>query len=167
MPSVTIRAVDAPPAAKAPPPRRAPLWRLFVWPHCMRPVTREQARRLEVSAIDGNCLRPWLLTGDIVLIDRQIEPQPGDLVLCEMVYQRRGSGLGSATLPPVVRMSVKQLREVDGKRFLCAADGAISATPHRVVGVVVGVQRRPSWRRWRVFTAPMQRLKFPVQPCAT
>jgi len=140
-------------------------WWPFSW--CAVPITREIARRLDVGIAEGACLAPYLQAGDIVFVDREQEPKSGDLVSVAMRYARRGTALGDAVSAPIVRQAVKQYQRVDGVDHLTSADGSVPASAHTITGVVVAVQRRPSWRRWRCIAAPMRRLSFPVQPCAT
>lgn len=94
--------------------------------------------------IDGDCLRPYFVTGDMVMIDADREPKDGDLVLVAMRYRRDGI-LGCGSIK--VAESVKKWRVIDGERRLCAADGSVSADAHEVRGTVVGWNRPRWWRR--------------------
>ncbi|MGQ0430116.1 MAG: hypothetical protein ACT4UQ_09305 [Gammaproteobacteria bacterium] len=109
----------------------------------------KRAGRLEPErwrVIREDCLRPWLLTDDAVMIDFDRAPADGDLVLVEARYRRAGAILlGDASI--VTIEAIKQLRIVNGEQFLCCSEGAVSAAAHRIVGVVVAWHRPGWWRR--------------------
>lgn len=99
----------------------------------------------DVRVLQGDCLCPFLVADDLVWFDRQREPRDGDLVIVAMLYRRYGGIMGAGQR--IDRHdAVKQLRIVDGERFLAAADGAVHADAHEVLGPVVA-WRRPGW--WR------------------
>ena len=142
-------------------PRRAPWWRL------LSPATAslrfDATHDHEAFGVEGDCLRPYLLPGDLVYVDRQLAPLDGELVLVDMRY-RKSSSLVGAGAPVITRRALKQYFADDEGGALCSADGAVHARAHRILGVVTIVQRRPSWRAWRCIRAPLRRMNFrPVE----
>jgi hypothetical protein len=96
---------------------------------------------VEPVGISGHCLDPWLSEGDVVAIDRELEPQDGDLVIVSLRYRKSLGFIGSAA-PTVRRDSMKQLRIVDGQSWLACADGWIEwPREGRLVGVVTAWHR--------------------------
>jgi len=122
-----------------------------------------RTRALDPSAwrvISENCLRPYLCDRDVVMIDFDRKPIDGDLVLVAMRYRRAGFIGGEGSLK--TQESCKQLRVVNGERYLCAADGDVSADPHEILGTVVAWYRPGWWRR----PSP-KRMNFKVPQTAT
>lgn len=171
MRAISILGADRSPAAKAPAPVRAPLWRFLPLFKRLQPLDTATTQRMYCVAIEGACLAPYLEPGDLAWVDPLRAPKPGDLVAALMRYEPAGVStmLGSRRPPPIERASLKQLqRGEDGELRLCAAEGCCFAREHRIEGVVVVVQRRPSWRRWRSLRAPLRRMEFlPIQSQAT
>jgi hypothetical protein len=65
-----------------------------------------------------------------------------------MQYGRNSTMLGANSGDFRERTAVKQLRITpDGERFLCAVDGAVSASAHEILGVVTAWYRPRWWRR--------------------
>lgn len=145
-------------------PQRAPLWLLLPLRHWFYLITSGAvANRVRLGKIQGNCLAPFLKTGDFICVDPERSAVPGDLVEVAMRYQsaQRFTTFGAHSPPPIVRQSVKQLqRDAAGELHLCSAEGSVPARHHEIVGVVMFVQRRPSLTRWRCRTAPMREMNF-------
>jgi hypothetical protein len=97
--------------------------------------------------IAGDCLRPWIVDGDLVWFDRTVDPQDGDVVVASMLYRRFGCNLLGALQEIQRRDAVKQLRIVAGEKFLCAVDGAVNADAHEILGPVIAWHRPGWWRR--------------------
>lgn len=114
----------------------------------------------ELRVIDGNCLAPWFRTGDVVWFDRKLEAKDGDLVVVSMLYRRKGFIGGDGALKRLD--AVKQLRIVDGERFLCTRDDYVSADSHEILGPVEAWYR-PGW--WRRPSVKRMRLAGPREPC--
>lgn len=132
--------------------------RVSYWPPLVRKFPRfYRAAAHEVRAVDGDCLRPFLLPGDLVWIDRALEPADGEFALTSMLYRSLTtiSGPGSTRR----RESIKQLRMRDGVRWLDCADGCTDDERHEVLGTVVAVYRgwrlRPSLRSMRFDFTPL------------
>jgi len=118
-----------------------------IWPFVGR-LPRFNRRSIEARALKGACLAPYLVDGDVVFFDRTLEAQDGDLVMVGMLYQLDRGGMIVAHQKIVRCDAVKQLRIIGEERFLCAADGAVSADAgHEVLGPVTGWYRRAWWRR--------------------
>lgn len=79
----------------------------------------------------GGCLRPWLKDEDLIYFAKGLEPRDGEIVLVTMPYER-GGGRGNSTQ---LRWepSAKQLRTVNGVRWLACADGAIELDETHIV----------------------------------
>lgn len=98
--------------------------------------------------IEGDCLRPYLLHGDHVLVDRSLEARDGDLVLITLPYERLGM-LGAQSSRYL--SSIKQLRiGEDGSRELTCADGTMVADRVHVEGVVVCAVLSQWWSRFNL-----------------
>lgn len=121
---------------RSPAPRRTTYVPAFV-----RRSPRFNSRTAEVVGIDGDCLRPWFLDGDLVWYDRTLEPLDRDLVLAEMRF------ISDDESEIELRPAIKQLRIINGERFLCCTDAWIEADWHTVVASVVGWHRSNWWRR--------------------
>lgn len=127
------------------------------WPPLVRRLPRfYKAAAHEVRAIDGDCLRPWLLPGDLVWADRALEPHDGELAIVSMLYRRLTvvSGPGSTRR----RDSIKQVRIRDGVRWLDSADGCTADERHEILGTVVAV-----YRGWR-FRPALRTMSFAFEP---
>ncbi len=112
---------------------------------------------MEIASVAGTCLAPFLTDGDIAIFSRVLEPRDRDVVLVSMKYKRYTATIG---LPPqiMVRRSVKQFRLVDGKAWLCSAEGSVDASYHEITGVAFAWCRvgmgRFTWRK------PMRKMDF-------
>lgn len=143
----------------APPSRRSP--RLYI-PTVLH--WKSSGRKLEQFALEGDCLRPWILEGDVVIVDRGLRPRDGDLVLVDMQYEAEGDSPWGHGVPWIRRHhSVKVWRAGE----LVCADGSVPCEPyHEVIGTVCSVLRRA---RWDLFRYPIKRMRFDVpadQPAA-
>lgn len=109
-----------------------------------RPTREHRAVKLA-----ENCLRPWLVDGDVLFVDDTVSARDGDLVITRMVYEStRSSGLMLCGPPArTTRNAIKQLRVRDGIRYLTCADGSVRAENHEIRGVVVAAWRRQWWKR--------------------
>lgn len=111
---------------------------------------------LQPFQVDGDCLRPWLLPGDRVIVDRNLDPLPGELVVVEMRYRSNPLLLGEGTRWRV-EIAIKQLLVTgDDERLVCAT-GFVRAHGHDIIGPVVAAYRR-GWRRRRQY--PLRRVRF-------
>jgi hypothetical protein len=155
-----ILAVDRTPAVTARPVKRA-RWSALMPIAILRvpPI----GVKIEAMIVEGECMAPYLLPGDVVALARGLEPRPGDLALVRMSYARAPQIIGRAPLI-VERAALKQVQVIDGQTWLCAAEGAVPADLHVIEGTAVAVQRRPSWRAWRCFKAPLRKLQFMPPP---
>lgn len=130
---------------------------LVTW---LREVTRET--KLECLPAAGNCLRPWVTDGDLLLFARSLEARPRDLVVhSTLVEIRAGLGTAGRTL---TLLGAKHLKlDGVGRPWLTSADGAYRAgAEHAVIGPVVAVVRLPGlpWRR----RPPLTGINFPIRP---
>jgi hypothetical protein len=92
-------------------------------------------------ACEGQCLSPWLNSGDVVFFDREIEPADGDLVVVEARFRKQSSRLGEQ---PTIRREkiLKQWRIIDGEPWLSCNDGWIEMPlDARRLGVVTVLHR--------------------------
>jgi hypothetical protein len=88
------------------------------------------AGNLVEAQTQGQCLRPWFASGDLVYIAKGLEPRPNELVWVNLPFER-ATGFGTRQLR--LEPSLKQLRIVDGVRWLACADGAIELDGTHVV----------------------------------
>lgn len=110
---------------------------------------------LQAFTIAGDCLRPWLLPGDVVLADPTLDPVDGELVLVNMKYRRNGGITLGVGVTYRTEPAIKQLVLVeDAPPMLAFATGAVKTDHHDVVGPIVAVSRR-GWRR-----APLKDMDF-------
>lgn len=104
------------------------------------------AGNLMEGATRGRCLRPWLENDDVVYFAKGLEPRDGDIILVELPYERDRQ----LRWEP----SAKQLRIIDGVRWLACADGAIGLDgTHviegrrikigKIIGTAVAIVRAP------------------------
>lgn len=118
-------------------------WRaLFRFPRLTARIDHERVASTEVLLLEGDCLAPYLDTGDVILWQRSVEPRDGDLVVAKIWYEREDPPRGW-----MQRRAIKQLRIVDGRRYLCANEGALPADEIEILGTVVGWSRKGWWRR--------------------
>lgn len=113
---------------------------------------------LTAGRIVGDCCRPWILPGDLVLIDTCLDPEHGELVMVNMRYRRpvssSGFMVGGGTTYRYEK-AIKQLLIVDGVQYLACATGAVPADAgHEILGPIVAFSRR-GWRR-----EPMTNIDF-------
>lgn len=115
---------------------------------------------LTAYRIHGDCLRPFLLPDDMVMVDTSLDPCDGELVLVNMRFKRALSVTGCVSVGGGVtyqyKHALKQLVTIDDVPHLACATGAVRADGHEILGVVVATRRR-GWRR-----APMSPITFPI-----
>jgi hypothetical protein len=127
-----------------------------VWRPLKRKLPRYYPKAQHVaSVIVGDCLRPWLLPGDIVWSDPTLEPEDGDVVLVSMLY-RRANFIGAGGT--MRRDAVKQLRIRDGVSWLDSHDGCTADPRHEIIGPVVMY-----YRGWR-FRPALRDMRFNFRP---
>lgn len=98
------------------------------WPYWPEPGERNHD--FIAVPVRGNCLEPYILEGERVIVDRSASPQPGDIVVA--IHE------GEAV--------VKILRQRNGRLYLEAVQGQppIEVGPQtQIVGVVKMAMRRP------------------------
>jgi hypothetical protein len=100
-----------------------------------------RSKGLGAYKIVGDCLRPYLLPDDLVMVDSTLDEMVGELVLVDMQFKRFDNMIGGS---PRLRSepAVKQLVEIDGERWLTCATGAVPARHHALIAPVVGTMRR-------------------------
>ncbi len=82
-------------------------------------------------------MAPFLVDGDVLVVDPDLQPKDGDVVRVAMRYHKSSTMLGNAARQSVTHDAVKQYRNVDGKAWLCSADGSVDASYHQITGTVV------------------------------
>lgn len=110
-----------------------------------------QAGGLMEGKTRGRCLRPWFEDEDLIYFAKGLEPRDGEIILVELPFER-GPTLGAQQLR--WEPSAKQLRTVDGKRWITCADGAVELDEThivegrrikigKVIGTAVAIVRSP------------------------
>lgn len=123
-----------------------------VFPLQVRKTKRFNRTTAEPTLLEGNCLTPFLIDGDVVLFDRTLRPADGDVVVAKLWYEFRED---PARPRYALHLSVKQLRAVAGRLYLVCGDGYLAADEVEILGPVVGWHRPGWWRR-----PSMRRLSF-------
>lgn len=138
-------------------------WRLPTWQWTYI-VPAHLQRALVRLTVTRDTLAPYLLPGDMLVIDPGRSAVPGDLVLALVSLDAPGIRwtLGNAAFSPGKSVELLQLRrDSQGGARLCTRFGSSYAHHHRIVGVAVLIHRRPSWR-WRCLRAPITELRAKV-----
>lgn len=131
-------------------PTEAKMPRLLPW--CLRFTRRFDFSTATMLLVRGECLRPWLLEGDVVWFDATLEPRIGDLVACRLKYRcKEGPMRGKA----VELTAIKQLVKVGERLGLAAVEDVIDARDAEILGPITATHRRGWWRR-----PAMRRLAF-------
>ncbi len=109
----------------------------------MRITRRFDYQSAEPLILQGQCLRPWFVGGDIVWLDRALAPSDRDIVVCLATYGTQVDGARRF----VELLSVKQFRDLNGERYLVCADGYLEANTVQILGPVTAWHRPGWWRR--------------------
>jgi hypothetical protein len=116
-------------------------WWWYLAPFLLRAIKRPVSKSLTVLPVSGDCLRPWLVGGEILLYDPALEPVDRDLVITRTSGWLR-SGFG--TKPRWVEvLGAKQYRKDGRGEWLTCCDGSYPLAGHDILGCVTHVVRPP------------------------
>lgn len=94
-----------------------------------RPPSTSARKTTEAYRMHGKSMEPEVQSGDILIVDRSVTPNPGDIVMCLIDGNLR----------------VGKLQDRDGNLWLSNNDESVSLTDCQVSAVVLEINRRVSF----------------------